>query len=69
MNTRAARIGICVGLTDIYGPAQRLYGKCGYIPDGCGACHRFTPLTHGQTITLGHDYLIWLTKDLTPRNP
>jgi GNAT superfamily N-acetyltransferase len=64
---RSNTIGICVGLTDAYGPAQRLYAKCGYIPDGRGACHRFTPLTQGQTLTLNDDHLIWLTKDLSNR--
>ena len=31
-------LGITVGLFDEYGPAQRLYGRRGYIPDGRGAC-------------------------------
>ena len=33
-----ATLGITVGLFDEYGPAQRLYGQRGYIPDGRGAC-------------------------------
>jgi len=33
-----ATLGITVGLFDEYGPAQRLYGWRGYIPDGRGAC-------------------------------
>jgi GNAT superfamily N-acetyltransferase len=61
---RASKAGICVALFDDYGPAQRLYAKQGYVPDGRGACHRFTPLQRGQTITLDHDHLIWLVKDL-----
>jgi len=55
-------------LFDDYGPAQRLYAKRGYIPDGRGACHRFTPLKRGQTITLDDDHLIWLVKDLGKNN-
>lgn len=62
--TRASKAGICVALFDDYGPAQRLYAKRGYIPDGRGACHRFTPLQRGQTITLDDDHLIWLVKNL-----
>jgi GNAT superfamily N-acetyltransferase len=61
---RASKAGICVALFDDYGPAQRLYAKRGYVPDGRGACHRFTPLQRGQTITLDDDHLIWLVKDL-----
>lgn len=63
--TRASRAGICVALFDDYGPAQHLYAKRGYIPDGRGACHRFTPLKRGETITIDGDHLIWLVKDLS----
>ena len=31
-----ATLGITVGLPGEYGPAQRLYGRRGYIPDGPG---------------------------------
>lgn len=62
---RSSKAGICVALFDAYGPAQRLYAKRGYLPDGRGACHRFTPLRRGETITLADDHLIWLVKDLT----
>jgi GNAT superfamily N-acetyltransferase len=61
---RSSKAGICVALFDDYGPAQRLYVKRGYIPDGRGACHRFTPLRRGEAITLTDDHLIWLVKDL-----
>ena len=61
---RADKAGICVALFDDYGPAQRLYVRRGFVPDGRGACHRFTPLKQGQTITLNGDHLIWLVKDV-----
>jgi GNAT superfamily N-acetyltransferase len=61
---RSSKAGICVALFDAYGPAQRLYAKRGYLPDGRGACHRFTPLQRGAVITLDDDHLIWLVKDL-----
>lgn len=61
---RSSKAGICVALFDAYGPAQRLYARRGYIPDGRGACHRFTPLRHGDTIVLDDDHLLWLVKDL-----
>lgn len=57
-------IGITVGLFDEYGPAQRLYARRGYVPDGRGACRGRIPLRHGDTVTLDHDLMLWLTKDL-----
>jgi len=63
--TRATQAGITVGLFDEYGPAQRLYAKQGYLPDGRGACQGRQPLKQGEVVTMDHDLIIWLTKDLT----
>jgi GNAT superfamily N-acetyltransferase len=63
---RSPKAGICVALFDDYGPAQRLYAKRGYVPDGRGACHRFTPLQRGDVITVDGDHLLWLVKELRP---
>ncbi len=57
-------IGITVGLFDEYGPAQRLYAKRGYVPDGRGACKGRVPLRQGETVVVDHDLIVWLTKDL-----
>src|SRR5689334_5430396 len=35
---RSPLAGLVVGIFDAYGPAQRLYAKRGYIPDGWGVC-------------------------------
>ena len=59
-----AELGITVGLFDEYGPAQRLYGRRGYIPDGRGACRGQEPLRKGMQVTIDDDLIIWLTKDL-----
>ena len=59
-----ATLGITVGLFDEYGPAQRMYGRRGYIPDGRGACQDQRPLSKGMQVSMGHDLIIWLTKDL-----
>jgi GNAT superfamily N-acetyltransferase len=59
-----ATLGITVGLSDEYGPAQRLYGQRGYIPDGRGACQSQQPLRKGMRVTVDDDLIIWLTKDL-----
>jgi len=60
-------LGITVGLFDAYGPAQRLYGQRGYVPDGRGACRGQRPLSEGTRVTMDHDLIMWLTKDLTAR--
>ncbi len=59
-----ATLGITGGLFDEYGPAQRLYGRRGYIPDGRGACQGQRPLRRGMQVTLDDGPIIWLTKDL-----
>ena len=65
--TRATKAGIVVGLFDAYGPAQRLYARRGYIPDGRGICQGHHPLKQGETVTLDHDIILWLVKDLKLR--
>ena len=62
---RITTLGITVGLFDEYGPAQRMYARRGYIPDGRGACQGQSPLSEGTQVRLDHDVIIWLTKELT----
>jgi len=59
-----ATLGITVGLSGEYGPAQRLYGQRRYIPDGRGACRGQRPLGNGMQVTVDDDLIMWLTKDL-----
>ena len=58
-------LGITVGLFDAYGPAQRMYARRGYVPDGRDACQGQRPLSEGTQVRLDHDVIIWLTKELT----
>jgi GNAT superfamily N-acetyltransferase len=60
-----ATLGITVGLFDEYGPAQRLYGRRGYVPDGRGACRGQAPLRKGMQVRMDDDLIMWLTKDLS----
>lgn len=62
---RSPIAGLVVGLSEDYGPAQRLYAKRGYIPDGRGVCHGHTPLKNGDVVTISGDLLLWLTKDVS----
>jgi GNAT superfamily N-acetyltransferase len=57
-------LGVTVGLSGEYGPAQRLYGHRGYMPDGRGACQGQRPLRKGMQVTTDDDLIMWLTKDL-----
>ena len=64
ISTRATQAGICVGIFDVYGPAQKLYARRGYIPDGRGVCQNHRPITEGEQLTIDHDLIIWMIKDL-----
>ena len=62
--TRVTHAGICVGIFGAYGTAQRLYASRGYIPDGRGICHHHRPVEEGETLTIDHDLMMWLVKEL-----
>jgi GNAT superfamily N-acetyltransferase len=62
-------LGITVGLFDEYGPAQRLYGQRGYVPDGRGVCRAQRPLGKGVQVTMDDGLIMWLTKDLARLRP
>ncbi len=51
-------LSITVGLFDEYGPAQRLYGRRGYIPDGRGPCRGQRPLSKGMQVIMDDDLII-----------
>lgn len=57
-------IGIGVGLYADYGPAQRLYAKLGYLPDGLGITHGGAPVPPGAMVPADDDLILWLTKPL-----
>src|SRR5579862_4513084 len=65
---RSRLAGMCVGIFDSYGPAQRLYIKRGFVPDGRGVCHPVEPLKEGEIVTIDHDLLLWLVKDVSHLN-
>lgn len=62
---RSPQAGICVGIFDAYGPAQRLYVQRGFVPDGRGLCRHHTPLKEGEMVKVDHDLLLWLIKDVS----
>lgn len=56
------RVTLGVGLHSGYGPAQRLYIKRGYIPDGSGVWYRNQPLEMNATIQNNDDLVLYLSK-------
>ncbi len=61
-------IGIGVGLYGDYGPAQRLYFKLGYGPDGTGATYEAVAVTPGEMVRMDDGLVLWLVKDLSQPN-
>ena len=55
-------IGIGFGLYNDYGPAQRLYVKMGYIPDGRGVMYNYEPVTPGKSYPVDDDLVLFFTK-------
>ena len=58
------KVTLGVGLHSGYGPAQRLYIKRGYIPDGSGVWYRNQPLEMNATIQNNDDLVLYLSKEL-----
>ncbi|AME24700.1 MAG: GNAT family N-acetyltransferase [Pseudomonadota bacterium] len=59
-------IGIGVGLYADYGPAQSLYVKLGYRPDGNGVSYNYEPVPPGSNVPFDDDLVLWMTKQLKP---
>ncbi len=60
------QIGIGVGLHASYGPAQILYARRGYIPDGLGATYDRTPVPFAALRPMDDDLCLMLIKPLPP---
>ncbi len=57
-----AGIGVC--FTPAYGPAQVLYVRRGYVPDGLGAMSHRSRLSYGDRVVVDDELVLYLTKDL-----
>ncbi len=58
------QMGIGVGLLSDYGPAQRLYARLGYMPDGCGVTYDRETVSHGEIRSIDDDLCLMMVKDL-----
>jgi GNAT superfamily N-acetyltransferase len=63
-NKGFSQIGIAVGLSKDYGPAQKLYAKLGYIPDGNGITSHYISVDRGKSYPVDDDLLLWNIKTL-----
>jgi GNAT superfamily N-acetyltransferase len=61
---RSPIAGIGVGLFTDYGPAQRMYVKRGYVPDGLGIAYKGMHIKRGQTLSVDDDLVLYFTKEL-----
>jgi GNAT superfamily N-acetyltransferase len=61
---RSPIAGIGVGLYPSYGPAQRLYVKRGYVPDGRGISSSGRFISKGERVPVDDDLARYFTKDL-----
>lgn len=65
-----SQVGIAVGLYGDYGPAQRLYVRLGFVPDGRGITSGRAPAVGGALVKVDDDLLLWFVKpvsaDVTP---
>ena len=57
------KVTLGVGLHSGYGPAQRLYIKRGYIPDGTGVWYRNQPLEMNAISQNNDDLVLYLVKE------
>lgn len=60
----SSKVTLGVGLHSGYGPAQRLYSRRGYIPDGSGVWYRNQPLEMNATSQNNDDLVLYLVKEL-----
>lgn len=60
----ATDIGLGVGVGGDFGPAQRLYVQCGYVPDGFGAVFERVPISVGEVRPIDDRVCLMLLKPL-----
>ena len=56
--------GVGVGMAAGYGPAQRLYVRRGYVPDGRGLMTHERPVAFGESVRVDDDLVLYFTKPL-----
>jgi len=57
-------VGVSVGLHDGFGPAQQLYVRRGYVPDGNGVTYDREPVTRHEMRPVDDDLCLMMVKEL-----
>lgn len=57
------KVGLGVGMYFHYGPAQRLYAKRGYVPDGRGLMYKDEVVMPGTTVLVDDELILYMTKE------
>ncbi|SEO95453.1 Ribosomal protein S18 acetylase RimI [Paenibacillus sp. OV219] len=57
------KVGIGVGMHIYYGPAQRLYAKRGYLPDGRGVTYHNEVVMPFTNVCADNDLVLYMTKE------
>jgi GNAT superfamily N-acetyltransferase len=61
---RGPSVGLGVGLYSDYGPAQRIYVRRGYVPDGRGLMYDNTPVERGTEVCIDDDATLMMVRVL-----
>lgn len=61
---RSTIAGIGFGMHPGYGPAQRMYIRRGYVPDGHGMAYHDEYVQHGDQVTVDDDLVLFLIREL-----
>jgi GNAT superfamily N-acetyltransferase len=61
---RSPVAGLAVGLYPDYGPAQILYARRGYVPDGRGIWHGSRQVQAMESVVLDDEAVMYLTRQL-----
>ena len=64
VRAKRSRVGIGFALYSDYGPAQRMYVRRGYVPDGQGVSYRNLRVAPGENVSVDDDLVLFLVKDL-----
>lgn len=67
--TRSGIVGIGVGLSADYGPAQGLYVRRGYVPDGRGVVRHGAVVGPGAQVPIDDDTVLMFTRQLRGADP
>jgi ribosomal protein S18 acetylase RimI-like enzyme len=60
---RSPVAGIGVGMYSGYGPAQIMYARRGYVPDGRGLMHHEKAVVPMETVMVDDDLVLYLVKE------